>query len=65
MLHWQRNICPQCTLIWEHNLDGAWRYIAMVAVPLPSERECPVCRNNFSMHWEKPLPVLPLTNDQC
>ncbi|MBE3560480.1 MAG: hypothetical protein IMW89_14835 [Ktedonobacteraceae bacterium] len=63
MLHWERCLCPECTLVWERNLDGAWRYIALVAVPLPQERPCPLCASNLSLHWEKPLPALPLTEE--
>ncbi len=59
MTQWERNICPDCTLVWERNLDGIWRYIAMVSVPLPAERTCPVCASGFHMQWEKVLPVLP------
>jgi hypothetical protein len=59
MLPWERCLCPNCTLIWERNLDGVWRYIALVAVPLPQEKTCPVCASNLSMRWKKALPVLP------
>ncbi|HEU5227257.1 MAG TPA: hypothetical protein VFU49_05540 [Ktedonobacteraceae bacterium] len=59
MHQWERNLCPTCTLIWERNLDGAWRYISLIAVPLPTERACPICTNNFQMTWVTQLPTLP------
>jgi hypothetical protein len=59
MTQWQRNMCPDCTLVWEHNLDGAWRYIAMIAIPVPIERVCPLCSSNLSIKWVKPLPTFP------
>jgi hypothetical protein len=56
---WERCLCPDCTLVWERNLDGAWRYIARVAVPLPEEKSCPICTINLYMQWEQSLPILP------
>lgn len=59
MALWERCLCPDCSFVWERNLDGAWRYTAMVAVPVPEERACPICASNLHMVWERPLPVLP------
>jgi hypothetical protein len=59
MPRWERSLCPGCSLIWERNLDGAWRYISLVAVPLPVERGCPMCKSNLRVEWKRPLPVLP------
>lgn len=61
---WERNLCPDCSLVWERDLDGAWRYIAMVDVPLPAERACPVCRSGMHMQWVRPLPVLPEAQEE-
>ncbi len=59
MTLWERCLCPECQLVWERNLDGAWRYTAMIAVPVPDERSCPICASKLIMMWKKPLPVLP------
>ncbi|MBO0778504.1 MAG: hypothetical protein J2P37_06705 [Ktedonobacteraceae bacterium] len=59
MTPWERCLCPDCTLVWERNLDGAWRYIARIAVPVPAERACPACASNLRVQWMEPLPVLP------
>lgn len=64
MLTWERNVCPNCSLVWERNLDGAWRYIARIAVPLPEERACPVCQSKLHLRWIRPVPVLPSTERQ-
>jgi hypothetical protein len=58
MLKWERYFCPECSLVWERNLDGAWRYMAMIAVPMPSDRKCPLCSSKLHMHWVRPLPIL-------
>jgi hypothetical protein len=59
MPQWQRSVCPDCMLIWERDLDGAWRYISLVAIPVPAERTCPLCHSNLYVKWVRPLPVLP------
>jgi hypothetical protein len=56
---WERNICPDCSYIWERDLDGTWRYISLIAVPVPEERTCPVCNMNMHIKWVSPLPTLP------
>jgi hypothetical protein len=58
MVSLERYLCPGCTLVWERNLDGAWRYLAMLAVPRPDERSCPTCSAVMPMIWIEPLPLL-------
>jgi hypothetical protein len=65
MNQWERCLCPDCALVWERNLDGAWRYTALIDVPLPAERSCPICASNLFMVWEKPLPVFPSTEEEA
>ncbi len=64
MIQWERNTCPDCSLIWERNLDGVWRYVAMISVPLPSDRACPVCASGLHMEWARPLPVFPKDEEE-
>ena len=64
MIKWERNLCPDCTLVWERNLDGAWRYISIIAVPVPDERVCPICSSKLYMHWVRPLPLFPEDSHQ-
>jgi len=59
VMNWERSICPTCSLIWERNLDGAWRYTSLIAVPMPAERSCPLCASHLRVKWIVPLPVLP------
>jgi hypothetical protein len=64
MIKWERNFCPDCNLVWERNLDGAWRYISRMAVPVPEDRVCPICSSKLHMHWVRPLPLLPEDSQQ-
>ena len=64
MIKWERNFCPNCNLVWERNLDGAWRYISMIAVPVPDDRVCPICSSSLYIQWVRPLPVLPEESHQ-
>ncbi len=65
MLTWEKHLCPDCSFVWERNLDGAWRYISMIAMPLPEERACPICKSSLQMKWLRPLPVLPENDKQA
>lgn len=64
MIKWERNLCPDCNLVWERNLDDAWRYISVIAVPVPADRVCPICSIKLCMHWVRPLPLLPEESEQ-